>query len=147
MARKLPVRPIAVENWPAADRDAWSRVCAGGGFLDEPGALSNIKEAQLVRTCRAYGSWLGHLADNEGLQSMESGVWTIVRQGFLRGIYTHLLETHLVSVHSPQLSVRSSHRSPCLAPRCGSHRVEGRNPACMPRCKTGQGQKSRARSV
>ena len=93
MARKLPVRPIALEDWPAADRVAWSRACAGGGFLDEPGALSNIKEAQRVRICRAYGSWLGYLADNEGLKIMVSGV-DYLRQDYLRG-FLHLLETHV----------------------------------------------------
>ena len=93
MVRKLPVRIIPFDHWPAADRLAWSRARTKGNVLDEQGELSNIADAQLSRFRRAYGSWLGHLGDNEGVQSIESGVDCLSKE-YLSG-FLHLLETHV----------------------------------------------------
>ena len=44
MGRKLPVRIAVFNDWPAADRHAWSRARAKGNVLDEQGGLSNIAD-------------------------------------------------------------------------------------------------------
>ncbi len=93
MARKLSVRIIAFDHWPAADRLAWSRARTKGNVLDEQGELSNITDAQLSRFRLVYGSWLGHLADNEGLRFIESGVDCLSKE-YLSG-FLQLLETHV----------------------------------------------------
>ena len=93
MGRKLPVRVVAFDDWPAADRHTWSRARAKGNVLDELGGLSAIAEIQIPQLLFAYGRWLGYLADYEGLQSIASGVDYLSREclsGFL-----HLLKTHL----------------------------------------------------
>ena len=93
MGRKLPVRVVALDDWPASDRHAWSRARATGNVLDEQGGLSKIADVWLPQFVRAYGRWLGYLADYEGLQSIGSGVDYLSREclsGFL-----HLLEAHL----------------------------------------------------
>lgn len=93
MVRKLSIRVVALDGWPAADRHAWSCARAGGSVLDDHGALSHVAEVRLPHLLRAYGSWLGYLADHEGLKSLESGLDHLTREclgGFLR-----LLEAHL----------------------------------------------------
>ena len=74
MVRKVPLRVVALEDWPAADRRAWSRARARGNALEEQGALGSVPEAHLPQLLRAYGSWLGYLEDREGLRSMDSGM-------------------------------------------------------------------------
>ena len=70
MPRKLPVRVIAHDYWPAVDRHAWSRARTKGNVLDEQGGLSNIEDIQIPQLRRVYGSWLGYLAEYEGLPLM-----------------------------------------------------------------------------
>ena len=93
MVRKLPFRNVPFDAWPEVDRHAWSSARATGNVLDEQGGLSNIADVWLPQFVRAYGRWLGYLADYEGLQSIGSGVDYLSREclsGFL-----HLLEAHL----------------------------------------------------
>ena len=93
MPRKLPVLVIALDDWPAVDRHAWSRARARGHVLDEQGGLSNIADVWLPQFVRAYARWLGYLAEYEGLQSIGSGVDYLSRDYLSR--FLHLLETHL----------------------------------------------------
>ena len=87
MARKLPVRNIPFDDWPAADRQAWSRARTTGTVLDEQGELGNVTGAELSHLLRVYGSWLGYLAEYEGLPYTGSGLDCLTRNhlgGFLR---------------------------------------------------------------
>ena len=93
MPRKLPVRVIAHDDWPAVDRHAWSRARTKGNVLDEQGGLSNIEDIQIPQLRRVYGSWLGYLAEYEGLPLMESGV-DYLKRDYLSG-FLHLLEAHV----------------------------------------------------
>ena len=93
MPRKLPVRIIALEDWPEADRHAWSRARAKGSVLDEQGGLSHIVEAELPQLLRAHGRWLGYLADGEGRRAMGSGLDYLTRDRLTR--FLRLLETHV----------------------------------------------------
>ena len=93
MGRKLPVRVVAFDDWPAADRHAWSRARAKGTVLDEQGTLSAIADIQIPQLLFAYGRWLGYLAEYEDLKSIGSAVDHLSKEclsGFL-----HLLETHV----------------------------------------------------
>ena len=91
--RKLPLRVVALEDWPAADRRAWSRARAGGNVLEEQGTLRHVAEAHLPQFLRAWGSWLGYLQDHEGLRSMDSGMDKLTRRHL--GGFLNLLETHV----------------------------------------------------
>ena len=93
MGHKLPVRVVAFDDWPAADRHAWSRARAKGIVLDEQGRLSAIADIQIPQLLFAYGRWLGYLAEYEDLKSIGSAVDHLSKEclsGFL-----HLLETHV----------------------------------------------------
>ena len=76
-----------------SDRHAWSSARATGNVLDEQGGLSKIAEAQLPHLLRTYGSWLGYLAEYEGLQFVESGVDYLSKARLTR--FLPLLEAHL----------------------------------------------------
>ena len=93
MGQKLPIRVIALDDWPATDRHAWSRARTKGNILDEQHGRSIITDSQLPRSLLAYGSWLGFLADYKGLQFMESGL-NYLNKEYMRE-FLHLLETHV----------------------------------------------------
>jgi integrase/recombinase XerD len=54
-------RPLAVREWPAADRQAWEEACRPGLRLRREGAASRYAEVSREDFARRYGAFLGFL--------------------------------------------------------------------------------------
>lgn len=59
--RRQRILPLA--DWPAADRALWHRLIAAAGPLDDPGALSALRESSRTTIRNGYGRWLAWLSD------------------------------------------------------------------------------------
>ena len=59
--RRQRILPLA--DWPAPDRALWARLVAPAGPLDDPGALSGLRESSRTTIRNGYARWLAWLAD------------------------------------------------------------------------------------
>src|SRR5215218_11304296 len=53
---------LRVEDWPAADRDAWRALFTTGDLFDEKGPGAHLAPRTRTSLENAYGRWLGFLA-------------------------------------------------------------------------------------
>lgn len=65
---------LAEVEWPEADRALWARLTAPPVPLEEPGALSHLRQSSLGTMRVAYGRWLGWLAQSEPVALEEDPV-------------------------------------------------------------------------
>lgn len=84
--------PLSEAEWPDTDLALWARLTAPSRPLDEPGALSHLRESSLVTMRAAYGRWLGWLRDSDPGALVEGPVerTTIARLGSWSRSLAHL---------------------------------------------------------
>src|SRR5215208_6337030 len=70
--RRLRVS-LRVEDWPAADRDAWHALFTTGDLFDETGPGAHLAHRTRTSLENAYGRWLGFLARSEPHGLHEAG--------------------------------------------------------------------------
>jgi integrase/recombinase XerD len=62
---KAPGNCLALDAWPAADREFWARACKSGSVLKVGGRASNWKPRTVKNVELAYGEWLKWLSDTD----------------------------------------------------------------------------------
>jgi hypothetical protein len=89
--RRLRVS-LRVEDWPAADRDAWHALFTTGDLFDDKGPGSHLAPRTRTSLENAYGRWLGFLARLEPL-GLDEAVGARVTRERIISFALHLAET------------------------------------------------------
>src|SRR5215210_4186646 len=111
--RRLRVS-LRVENWPAADRDAWRALFTTGDLFDETGPGAHLAPRTRTSLENAYGRWLGFLARTEP-NGLDQALGARVTRERIMAFAQHLAETNIATAVAGQLrSMRGALR--LLAP-------------------------------
>ncbi len=66
----MPRLVMRFEDWPDADRDAWTAAILSGDILDGQGPAAHWRPATRRTNFEHYGRWLGHLDNNGNLDRL-----------------------------------------------------------------------------
>lgn len=83
------IRSLAVGQWPAADREAWTAACRPSERLRRGGAGSHMKPITLNDLARRYGYFLDFL-ERQGLLDLKAGAGVLVTPASVNGYLREL---------------------------------------------------------
>ncbi len=84
---------LHLEQWPAADREAWQALFATGDLFDENGPGAHLASSTRAALAAEYGSWLGFLARAEP-GALDEALGTRVTRERVTAFALHLAETN-----------------------------------------------------
>src|SRR5215218_8785616 len=99
--RRLRVS-LRLEDWPAADRDAWRALFTTGDLFDEKGPGAHLAPRTRTSLENAYGRWLGFLARAEP-HGLDEAVGARVTRERIISFALHLAETNIATSVAGQL--------------------------------------------
>jgi len=93
---------LRLEDWPAADRDAWRALFTTGDLFDEKGPGAHLAPRTRTSLENAYGRWLGFLARAEP-NGLDQALGARVTRERIVSFAQHLAETNIATSVAGQL--------------------------------------------
>ncbi len=91
--RRLRVS-LRLEQWPAADQEAWRALFATGDLFDEQGPGAHLATRTRTALANEYGCWLGFLTRFEP-QALDQPLGARVTRERMASLARHLAETNI----------------------------------------------------
>src|SRR5215211_1679862 len=93
---------LRVEDWPAADQEAWRALFTTGDMFDEKGPGAHLADRTRTSLANVYGRWLGFLARTEPT-GLDKALRERVTRERIMAFAHHLAETNIATSVAGQL--------------------------------------------
>ena len=113
-------RILPLEQWPEADRKAWSWATRLSTPFEEAGAAAHLRPASRLIREQAYGSWLGFLQANELIRPEQDPAQRVTPEQLRAFVETLQGQVNPLSVWSKIASLRLAVRAMAPAAACGT---------------------------